>query len=45
MSPRFAAYAQRQIHLFDGKVVAEGELDFLVAQAEAAYRSGGEVAL
>ncbi len=43
--PRFAAYAQRQIHLFDGKVVAEGELDFLVAQAEAAYRSGGEVAL
>lgn len=24
--PRFAAHAQRQIHLFDGKVVAEGEL-------------------
>jgi putative ABC transport system ATP-binding protein len=24
--PRFAAHAERQIHLFDGKVVAEGEL-------------------
>jgi len=24
--PRFAAHAQRQVHLFDGKVVAEGEL-------------------
>ncbi len=40
--PRFAAHAQRQIHLFDGKVVAEGELTMLLAQAEAAYRTGGE---
>ena len=29
--PRFAAHAQRQIHLFDGKVVAEGELERLLA--------------
>ena len=29
--PRFAAHAQRQIHLFDGKVVAEGELARLLA--------------
>jgi putative ABC transport system ATP-binding protein len=28
--PRFAAHAQRQIHLFDGKVVAEGELATLL---------------
>ena len=28
---RFAAHAQRQIHLFDGKVVAEGELPHLLA--------------
>ena len=28
---RFAAHAQRQIHLFDGKVVAEGELAQLLA--------------
>ncbi|ADW68721.1 ABC transporter ATP-binding protein [Granulicella tundricola] len=28
---RFAAHAQRQIHLFDGKVVAEGELAHLLA--------------
>ena len=28
---RFAAHAQRQIHLFDGKVVAEGELEHLLA--------------
>lgn len=28
---RFAAHAQRQIHLFDGKVVAEGELAKLLA--------------
>src|SRR3954449_6933132 len=27
--PRFAAHAERQIHLFDGKVVAEGELSQL----------------
>ena len=43
--PRFAAHAQRQIHLFDGKVVAEGELTQLLAQAEASYRTGGEAAL
>ncbi len=42
--PRFAAHAERQIHLFDGKVVAEGELEDLLAQAEAQYRAG-EVAL
>ena len=32
--PRFAAHAQRQIHLFDGKVVAEGELQMLLADPE-----------
>src|ERR1700752_2074899 len=31
--PRFAAHAQRQIHLFDGKVVAEEELQKLMADA------------
>jgi len=30
--PRFAAHAQRQIHLFDGKVVSEGELNQLLAE-------------
>src|SRR5580765_3842241 len=30
--PRFAAHAERQIHLFDGKVVAEGELNQLMAE-------------
>jgi putative ABC transport system ATP-binding protein len=30
--PRFAAHAERQIHLFDGKVVAEGELQQLLAE-------------
>ena len=30
--PRFAAHAERQIHLFDGKVVAEGELSRLLAE-------------
>jgi putative ABC transport system ATP-binding protein len=30
--PRFAAHADRQIHLFDGKVVAEGEMDQLLAE-------------
>jgi putative ABC transport system ATP-binding protein len=30
--PRFAAHAERQIHLFDGKVVAEGELTRLMAE-------------
>jgi putative ABC transport system ATP-binding protein len=29
--PRFAAHAQRQVHLFDGKVVAEGDLLQLLA--------------
>src|SRR6201990_256442 len=33
--PRFAADAERQIHLFDGKVVAEGELNKLLAEVEA----------
>jgi putative ABC transport system ATP-binding protein len=28
--PRFAAHAERQVHLFDGKVVAEGELQQLM---------------
>jgi len=32
--PRFAAHAQRQVHLFDGKVVAEGELKRLLAEVE-----------
>lgn len=32
--PRFAAHAERQIHLFDGKVVAEGELSQLLAEVE-----------
>jgi putative ABC transport system ATP-binding protein len=32
--PRFAAHAQRQVHLFDGKVVAEGELQRLLAEPE-----------
>jgi putative ABC transport system ATP-binding protein len=30
--PRFAAHAERQIHLFDGKVVAEGQLNNLLAE-------------
>ena len=33
--PRFAAHAERQIHLFDGKVVAEGELSRLMAESQA----------
>src|SRR5271155_2616363 len=32
--PRFAAHAERQIHLFDGKVVAECELNQLLAEVE-----------
>ncbi len=32
--PRFAAHADRQVHLFDGKVVAEGELLQLLAEPE-----------
>src|SRR5947209_2323053 len=38
--PRFAAHAERQIHLFDGKVVAEGELKHLIAEADQQYRTG-----
>lgn len=38
--PRFAAHAQRQVHLFDGKIVAEGELQHLLAAAEQEYRVG-----
>src|SRR3984957_727101 len=33
--PRFAAHAERQVHLFDGKGVAEGELNQLLAEVEA----------
>ena len=33
--PRFAAHADRQVHLFDGKVVTEGELSELLAEAHA----------
>jgi putative ABC transport system ATP-binding protein len=33
--PRFAKHAQRQVHLFDGKVVAEGELKKLLAEVQA----------
>ena len=29
--PRFASHAERKIHLFDGKVVAEEELKKLMA--------------
>src|SRR4030081_3830924 len=32
--PRFAAHAERQVHLFDGKVGAEGELNKLLAEVE-----------
>ncbi len=32
--PRFAAHAERQVHLFDGKVVAEGELLQMLADPE-----------
>ena len=35
--PRFAAHADRQVHLFDGKVVAEGELQRLLREAETEY--------
>ena len=38
--PRFAGHADRQVHLFDGKVVAEGELQHLLAESEAEYRTG-----
>jgi putative ABC transport system ATP-binding protein len=30
--PRFAAHAERQIHLFDGRVVSEGELNALLSE-------------
>ena len=30
--PRFAAHAERQIHLFDGKVVADGEFERLLTE-------------
>ena len=30
--PRFAAHAEREVHLFDGKIVAEGELSQLMAE-------------
>src|SRR5437773_1186251 len=33
--PRFAAHAQREVHLFDGKVVAEEELRKLMADVHA----------
>ncbi len=33
--PRFAAHAERQVHLFDGKVVAEGELNRLMSEVGA----------
>src|SRR5205823_2258608 len=33
--PRFAKHAQREVHLFDGKVVAEEELQKLMADAHA----------
>ncbi len=36
--PRFAAHAERQVHLFDGKVVAEGEMTEMLAEA---VRGGG----
>jgi putative ABC transport system ATP-binding protein len=32
--PRFAAHAERQVHLFDGKVIAEGELQQLLADPQ-----------
>ena len=33
--PRFARHAQREVHLFDGKVVSESDLHKLEAEAEA----------
>src|ERR1700674_691532 len=33
--PRFAKHAQREVHLFDGKVVAEEELKKLMADVHA----------
>ena len=31
--PRFARHAERNVHLFDGKVLAEGELPELLAES------------
>ena len=36
--PRFAAHAERQVHLFDGKVIAEGELQRILADPQYAPR-------
>jgi putative ABC transport system ATP-binding protein len=33
--PRFAKHAQREVHLFDGKVVSEQEMNRLAAEVEA----------
>jgi putative ABC transport system ATP-binding protein len=33
--PRFAKHAQREVHLFDGKVVSEDELKKLTEEVEA----------
>ncbi len=33
--PRFAKHAEREVHLFDGKVVAEEELKKLMADVHA----------
>jgi hypothetical protein len=33
--PRFAKHAQREVHLFDGKVVAEEELKKLLQETSA----------
>ncbi|HET6206182.1 MAG TPA: ABC transporter ATP-binding protein, partial [Terracidiphilus sp.] len=33
--PRFAKHAEREVHLFDGKVVSEDELRKLTQEAEA----------
>jgi putative ABC transport system ATP-binding protein len=33
--PRFAKHAEREVHLFDGKVVSEQELQKLTAEVEA----------
>jgi putative ABC transport system ATP-binding protein len=32
--PRFAAHAEREVHLFDGKVVAEDELRRLMQETQ-----------
>jgi len=35
LDPRFAKHAQREVHLFDGKVVAEEELKKLLQETSA----------